>query len=77
MQYDQIVSSDKEVLDGTPVFSGTRVPIDSLIVHLSAGDSLGQFLADFPSVNRNQAKSFLELMGQRAMDEAGHARPAG
>jgi uncharacterized protein (DUF433 family) len=56
-----IVSSNPEILGGTPVFSGTRVPIKNLIDYLSAGDSLEEFLDDFPSVSRQQAVAALEL----------------
>ena len=61
MRDDQIVTQDKDVLGGTPAFTGTRVPVDTLMAHLKAGDPLDVFLADFPSVSREQAKTFLEL----------------
>ena len=61
MDRHQIYHSDLEIMGGTPVFTGTRVPVDSLIIHLKAGDSLDQFLDGFPSVSREQAKAFLEL----------------
>ncbi len=56
-----VMHSDPEVLGGTPVFTGTRVPIKTLIDYLEAGDSLDKFLAHFPSVSREQAISALEL----------------
>ncbi|MEM6784070.1 MAG: DUF433 domain-containing protein [Bacteroidota bacterium] len=49
------------LLSGTPVFTGTRVPVDSLIQHLRAGVTLDAFLDDFPSVSRAQAEAFLAL----------------
>lgn len=52
----RIVHSDLEILGGTPVFVGTRVPIKSLYDHLEAGDSLDVFLHDFPSVTREQGR---------------------
>ena len=55
------VHSDPEVLGGTPVFVGTRVPLKNLIDYLAGGDTLDQFLDDFPSVNRQQAIAALEL----------------
>ena len=61
MDKHQIYHSDLEIMGGTPVFTGTRVPVNSLIVHLKAGDSLEQFLDSFPSVSREQAEAFLEL----------------
>ena len=67
-----IVHSDPEILGGTPVFVGTRVPVKSLYDHLGAGDSLDEFLDSFPSVSREQAVAALELA--REMTEA-HAAP--
>jgi uncharacterized protein (DUF433 family) len=57
----KIISRDPEVLGGTPVFAGTRVPIESMFDHLEAGVSLDTFLEDFPTVSREQAVSLLEL----------------
>jgi uncharacterized protein (DUF433 family) len=54
------VAVDPEVLWGAPVFTGTRVPVDTLIEYLTQGDSLESFLSDFPSVPRNVAVAFLE-----------------
>ncbi|MGN7887838.1 DUF433 domain-containing protein [Dyadobacter sp. 22481] len=60
MGINEIVTIDPEILSGQPVFSGTRVPIDSLFDHLEAGVSLDDFLDDFPSVTRDQAVALLE-----------------
>jgi len=57
----RIVHSDPDILGGTPVFVGTRVPIKNLLDYLKAGDSLEVFLDHFPSVNRQQAIAALEL----------------
>ena len=54
------VVSDPEVLGGTPVFVGTRVPVRILFEHLEAGDSIDVFLEDFPSVSRELAVQVLE-----------------
>ena len=54
------VIMDPEILGGTPVFAGTRVPVRILFEHLEAGDSLDVFLADFPSVSRELAVHVLE-----------------
>ena len=54
------VISDPEILGGTPVFIGTRVPIRIIFEHLEAGDSLEVFLEDFPSVSRERAIQVLE-----------------
>ena len=56
----QLVTVDPEVHSGTPVFSGTRVPIKTLFDHLEAGDALEVFLDDFPSVSRELAVAVLE-----------------
>lgn len=57
----RVVHSDPDILGGTPVFVGTRVPIKTLIDYLEAGDSLDEFLDHFPSVSREQAISVLQL----------------
>jgi uncharacterized protein (DUF433 family) len=57
----KLISKDPEVLGGTPVFAGTRVPIETLFDHLEAGVSLDEFLDDFPTVSRDQAVSLLEI----------------
>ena len=53
-----------EVVGGALVFSGTRVPVEVLIQHLTAGDSLDDFLDDFPGVSREQAIAYLEMTPQ-------------
>jgi uncharacterized protein (DUF433 family) len=58
---DSVVRCDPEVLGGTPVFAGTRVPIKNLVDYLAAGDSLERFLDHFPSVTREQAVAALEI----------------
>ena len=58
---DLVVHRDPEILGGTPVFVGTRVPVKILFDYLEAGDSLEVFLDEFPSVTREQAVSALEL----------------
>ena len=55
-----VVSSSKEIMGGTPVFSGTRVPIQTLIDYLFAGDSIDEFLDGFPTVARDQVIEFLQ-----------------
>ena len=56
-----VVQRDPEILGGTPVFVGTRVPVKILFDYLEAGDSLEAFLDEFPSVNREQAVAALEF----------------
>jgi uncharacterized protein (DUF433 family) len=58
----EVVHSDPEILGGTPVFVGTRVPAVTLVEYLESGDSLDEFLGDFPSVGRDQAIKALELL---------------
>jgi uncharacterized protein (DUF433 family) len=58
------VHSDPEIMGGTPVFVGTRVPFQTLLDYLEAGDPLGDFLEDFPTVTREQAVAALEQAKQ-------------
>jgi uncharacterized protein (DUF433 family) len=60
MPHQSVIVSDPEILGGTPCFRGTRVPVDSLIDYLEAGDSLDEFLENFPSVSREAAIATLE-----------------
>ncbi len=60
MRQEEIIHSNPEVLGGTPVFTGTRVPVRSLFDHLEAGDSIDDFLEGFPSVSRDQVIALLE-----------------
>ncbi|MEM1270740.1 MAG: DUF433 domain-containing protein [Bacteroidota bacterium] len=55
-----VVVRDPDILGGTPVFAGSRVPVQNLIDYLTAGDDVGEFLADFPTVEREQVEVFLE-----------------
>ena len=59
-QHGLVVHSDPDILGGTPVFVGTRVPLRNLIDYLERGYDLDEFLDDFPSVSRNQAVAALE-----------------
>ncbi len=61
MTTEQVITQDPDIHGGLPVFTGTRVPIKSLIDHLKAGDSLDYFLEGFPSVSREQAIAFLDI----------------
>lgn len=73
MNQEQIISVDPEVMSGTPVFAGTRVPVESLIAHLKASDTLEDFLNGFPSVGREQAEGFLEFALEAALDDYARA----
>ena len=70
---DPVIHSDPEILGGTPVFVGTRVPAQSLFDYLEAGDSLPTFLEDFPSVSKEQAVAAIELARDKVLAVA---RPA-
>lgn len=59
---NELVHSDPEIMGGTPVFVGTRVPAATLIEYLEAGDSLDEFVEDFPSVGRDRAIAALEVL---------------
>ena len=72
-ELSDIVRSDPSILGGTPVFVGTRVPIQSLFDYLEGGETLDEFLRQFPSVTRDQAIAALDLA--RATLLAG-ARPS-
>jgi uncharacterized protein (DUF433 family) len=61
MDIREIITADKEILGGQPVFAGTRVPVESLFDHLEAGISLDEFLDDFPTVAREQAIALLDV----------------
>jgi uncharacterized protein (DUF433 family) len=56
----QVVSISKDVMGGTPVFAGTRVPIQTLIDFLTAGDSIDDFIEGFPTVSREQVIEYLK-----------------
>ncbi|OGX38080.1 MAG: hypothetical protein A3D87_02735 [Omnitrophica WOR_2 bacterium RIFCSPHIGHO2_02_FULL_50_17] len=62
-----LIQRSKDVLGGTPVFSGTRVPASTLIDYLEAGDRLDDFLKDYPSVSRKQALNVLELLKEKVL----------
>jgi uncharacterized protein (DUF433 family) len=69
-EQDVLVRRDPEVLGGTPVFVGTRVPIKALIDYLEGGESLSEFLSDFPSVARDQAIAALKLANEMLVQYA-------
>ena len=68
-----VIHSDPDILGGTPVFVGTRVPVKTLLDYLEAGESLNEFLDHFPSVSREQAVAVLELAKEMLI---AHARTA-
>ena len=68
-----VVHSDPRIMSGTPVFVGTRVPVQSLFDYLEGGETLDEFLRQFPSVSREQAVAALDLARDRLLASA---RPA-
>lgn len=66
----KFISRSPDVLSGTPVFTGTRVPVKTLIEYLEAGESIQDFLAGFPTVERKQVIAFLEEAKKRMLAEA-------
>ena len=69
-----VVHSDPEILGGTPVFVGTRVPFQALLDYLEAGDPLDEFLTDFPTVTREQAVTALEQAKEALLAKVRPAR---
>ncbi len=65
-----VVRSDPEIMGGTPVFAGTRVPIRSLFDYLEGGETLDEFLRQFPSVKREQAIAVLDLARETLLADA-------
>ena len=72
---EKLINVDKEILGGTPVFMGTRVPIKNLFDYLEEGESISVFLEDFPTVKKEQANDILQIAHQLLMSRdrsAGH-----
>jgi uncharacterized protein (DUF433 family) len=68
---ERIVSRDPDVMGGTPVFAGTRVPVQTLLDYLEAGESINDFLAGFPMASREVIVRFLEEATRRLVDAVG------
>ena len=60
MSHSVIITASPDVMSGTPVFAGTRVPVQTLVDYLKAGESINDFLEGFPTVKREQVIAFLE-----------------
>ncbi|HKP52372.1 MAG TPA: DUF433 domain-containing protein [Chloroflexia bacterium] len=65
----QLVTCDPEIVSGTPVFKGTRVPAKSLLEWLKGGYTLDEFLENFPSVEREQAEALLNLANELLLSQ--------
>lgn len=74
MSHDEpVIHSDPEIMSGTPVFIGTRVPFQTLLDYIESGQPLGEFLEDFPTVSKDQAIAALEQAKEALFSRA---RPA-
>lgn len=65
---EPIVSRDPEIMSGTPVFHGTRVPVQHLLDYIEAGDSIDDFLDGFPTVRREQVIAYLKQSKERFLE---------
>lgn len=66
----KVISIDSEIMGGTPVFRGTRVPVNTLLDYLKAGESINDFLEGFPTVTLEQVIEFLNEVSEVASKEA-------
>jgi uncharacterized protein (DUF433 family) len=67
---EPIVTSSPDIVSGTPVFAGTRVPVQALIDYLEGGETIDDFLTGFPTVRREQVVAFLEEAAARMISKA-------
>ena len=72
---ESLVSCSPDLMSGTPVFAGKRVPIENLLDYLAAGDSLDEFLDQFPTVKREQAIALLSFTEELILARFGEASP--
>ena len=66
----QVLHADPEILGGTPVFTGTRVPVQNLVDYLEGGESIEDFLIGFPTVKREQVIGFIEAAKEKLLTPA-------
>ena len=64
-----VVTIDQEIMHGTPCFTGARVPVQTLLDFIEAGDTLDKFLIAFPRVQREQAVQFLEMAKEQLLEQ--------
>ena len=69
MAREVLVRRSKDILGGTPVFSGTRVPVQTLLTYIEEGDTLDEFLDDFPAVSREHAVKVLKRMKETFLNQ--------
>ena len=70
MEMAQVFHSDPEIMGGTPVFTGTRVPVQNLVDYLEGGESIEDFVAGFPTVKREQVIAFIEAAKEKLLTPA-------
>jgi len=70
MKRDAVVVIDPEIMSGEPCFAGTRVPVRALLDYIEGGETLGEFLEQYPTVPRRQAVAFLERASERLVAAA-------
>ncbi len=66
----RVFHSDPEIMGGTPVFTGTRVPVQNLVDYLEGGETIDEFLAGFPTVKREQVIAFIEAAKEKLLAPA-------
>ncbi|MBV8771515.1 MAG: DUF433 domain-containing protein [Deltaproteobacteria bacterium] len=74
MAQSNIIDISPDILHGTPVFAGTRVPVKTLFDYLKGGETLAEFLDDFPTVSKEQAVRALEIAGEDLINAAAAGR---
>jgi uncharacterized protein (DUF433 family) len=70
MSQETLIQRSEDILGGTPVFAGTRVPVRTLFDYLEGGDTLDEFLEDFPAVSREHAVKVLEKVKESLLAQA-------
>lgn len=70
VEEETLITRDREILGGVPVFAGTRVPVKAMLDYLAKGHALDVFLDDFPTVSRHQAQQVLASLGQKLQEQS-------
>ncbi len=70
LHLSEVFHSDPEIMGGTPVFAGTRVPVQNLVDYLEGGETIDEFLAGFPTVRREQVIGFIEAAKEKLLTPA-------
>jgi len=70
MELSRVFHTDPDIMGGTPVFTGTRVPVQNLIDYLEGGESIDDFLEGFPTVTREQVIGFIEAAAEKLLVSA-------